>query len=440
VAVDSAQTKQSNQSGWIGRGWVVVLAGLGINLALGVLYAWSVIAKQLTASVSDGGWGWSGGEASFPYAVAVGVFALTMVFAGRAQDRLGPRVVAMAGGALAGLGILVASFGSAQNSLPIVAGFGVMTGLGIGLGYAAVTPAAVKWFPKERRGLITGIVVGGFGLASVYIAPLTTWLLSSYGVDGTFRALGVAFMFGTVALASLLSNPTAEDLEVLAQAEAAKTAVDNGEPEAGECATVVEIAPEVYVCRDLDWHEMIRQPQFYALWVMYAFSAFAGLMVIGHMAKIAEAQLNGTSLGFMLVAVLAVGNFAGRIVAGMVSDRIGGMRTKLGVFLGQALAMALLWQSGTVLLLIVAAALVGFLYGANLSVFPSTTAHFFGTKNLGVNYGLLFTAWGFGGVFGSMAAGAIVDMTGTYAAAYAIAAVLSVAAAGLALVTKEPSH
>ena len=166
------------------RGWIVAFAGLGINLALGVLYSWSVIAKVLSKAVAEGGWGWSAGQASLPYAICVGVFAVSMVFAGRAQDRFGPRLVASVGGGLCGLGMIVASFGTPAGMLPITAGFGVLTGIGIGLGYAAATPAAVKWFPPQRKGLITGIVVAGFALASVYIAPLTKLLLQSYGVPG----------------------------------------------------------------------------------------------------------------------------------------------------------------------------------------------------------------------------------------------------------------
>lgn len=161
------------------RGWVVAFAGLGINLALGVLYAWSVVAKSLTAD-----WGWSAGQASLPYAIAVGVFAIAMVFAGRAQDKFGPRIVATLGGVFTGAGLLVASLASPERTWPIAVGFGVLAGLGIGLGYASATPAAVKWFPPQRKGLITGVVVAGFGLASVYIAPTTTWLLHSEGVAG----------------------------------------------------------------------------------------------------------------------------------------------------------------------------------------------------------------------------------------------------------------
>ncbi len=395
------------------RGWVVAFAGLGINLALGVLYAWSVVAKSLTAD-----WGWSAGQASLPYAIAVGVFAIAMVFAGRAQDKFGPRIVATLGGVFTGAGLLVASLASPERTWPIAVGFGVLAGLGIGLGYASATPAAVKWFPPQRKGLITGVVVAGFGLASVYIAPTTTWLLHSEGVAGTFRILGIAFFVVVIGLAQLLVNPPAGY-------------VPAGMPSAADAAAALGK-------RDSDWREMVRTKQFALLWLMYAFASFAGLMIIGHMAKIAAVQLTGLDLGFVLVAVLAVGNALGRVVAGVVSDKIGGVRTMLVVFVVQASMMSVLAFAETPALLMPVAAAVGFCYGANLSLFPSTTAGFFGTTHLGVNYGLVFTAWGFGGVFGSMTAGTIVDSTGSYAVAYAIAAGLCIVAAGLTFATKAP--
>lgn len=401
------------------RGWIVTFAGLGINLALGVLYSWSVIAKTLSKPVAESGWGWSAGQASLPYAIGVGVFAISMVFAGKAQDRFGPRIVATIGGALCGIGLIVASLGTAENALPIILGFGLLTGLGIGLGYAAATPAAVKWFPPSRKGFITGLVVAGFGLASVYIAPLTTWLLGAQDVSGAFRTLGVAFLVVTVLLAQLLTNPP----KGYVPAESHK----RNDAKAA--------SPGV----DYDWRDMVRTRQFALLWLMYAFSAFAGLMIIGHMAKIAAAQLPDIDLGFLLVAVLAIGNAAGRVVAGVTADRIGGVRTMFVVFVVQAAMMAVLAFSSTAAALVPVAAAVGFCYGANLSLFPSTTAGYFGTTHLGVNYGLVFTAWGVGGVFGSMTAGTIVDSTGAYSVAYAIAAVLCLAAASLTFATKPPA-
>lgn len=401
------------------RAWMVTLAGLGINLALGVLYSWSVIAKTLTKPLAEGGWAWSAGQASLPYAVGVGVFAVTMVFAGRLQDRLGPRLVATIGGALCGIGLVVASFGTATNAIPLIAGFGLLTGTGIGFGYAAATPAAIKWFPASKKGFITGLVVAGFGLASVYIAPVTTSLLHTQGVSGAFRTLGIAFVIVTVALAQLLVNPPAD--YVPAETDAAK---------AKKAAATAD---------DYSWRDMVRTRQFALLWVMYVFSAFAGLMIIGHMAKIAATQIAGIDLGFVLVAVLAVGNALGRVVAGITADRIGGVRTMLIVFVAQAVLMGGLYLSHAALMMLPIAAAVGFCYGANLSLFPSTTAGFFGTKNMGVNYGLVFTAWGVGGVFGSMTAGSIVDGTGTYALAYAAAAVLCLFAAGLTFATKPPA-
>ncbi|MHB8706332.1 MAG: L-lactate MFS transporter [Coriobacteriia bacterium] len=418
------------------RGWIVALAGLGINLALGVLYAWSVVAKSLTKE-----WGWSAGQASLPYAIAVGVFAIAMVFAGKAQDRLGPRIVATAGGALTGLGLIVASLATTDRAWPVLVGFGVLAGAGIGLGYAAATPAAVKWFPPARKGLITGVVVSGFGLASVYIAPLTQWILGTYGIPTTFRALGIGFFVATIALAQLLVNPpegyVPEGSVPVATPQVAITG-DAGAaaPSSASSGAAQTGAP---ARRDYDWREMLRTRQFALLWVMYAFSAFAGLMIIGHMAKIAALQMSGMDLGFALVAVLAVGNAAGRLIAGIVSDRIGGIRTMLVVFVLQALMMGGLAIANAPAVLVPVAALVGFGYGANLSLFPSTTAGFFGTKHLGVNYGLVFTAWGVGGVFGSMTAGTIVDSTGTYAIAYGVAAGLCLLAAGLTFVTKPPA-
>jgi MFS family permease len=392
------------------RGWIVTLAGMGLNLALGILYAWSVFSKQLVEAVDRGGFGWTKTQATLPYTLAIACFALMMVPAGRLQDKLGPRVVASAGGVLTGLGLVVAGFASPAAVWPAVVGFGLCAGTGFGLGYAAATPAAVKWFPPEKKGLITGLVVGGFGIAPVYIAPLSKYLVGAYGIGRAFQILGVAFLVVATAFAQLIKNPEKPAASV--KAAAARPAVD---------AT---------------WREMIRTPMFYMLYVQYACAATAGLMIIGHMARIVTVQSAGAiKIGFVFVALLAVFNAGGRIIAGIISDYIGRVVTLGIVCILQASAMFFFPSFDTIGGFILGSAVVGFSYGACLSIFPSATADQWGTKNMGLNYGILFTAWGVGGVVGPMLAGRIADATGNYVQAYNIAGLLVMLAFVLAMLS-----
>jgi OFA family oxalate/formate antiporter-like MFS transporter len=401
-------------AGYGNKGWIVAFSGLGLNLALGVLYAWSVFAKQMTESIELGGWGLTKTEASLPYMLAIGMFALMMVPAGRLQDRLGPRVAATAGAVLTGAGMLVSSFAGPGNMLPVLVGFGLMAGSGFGLGYAAATPAAIKWFPPEKKGLITGIVVSGFGLAPLYIAPLSKYLLGAYGVGGAFRILGAAFTVVTLLLARMIVNP----------------------PLAAATASVAGAAPAP---SSSVWREMLRTRAFYLLYLEFTFTALAGLMIIGHLAKIIAVQTGGlVQTGFMLVATMAVFNASGRLMAGLLSDKFGRIRTLAVVCLTQAAVMLAFPGLDGMLGFFLGSGVVGFSYGACLALFPATVGDFWGAKNFGLNYGLLFTAWGVGGMFGPLLAGRIADATGSYQLAYYIASGLLVAAAGLTTITKRP--
>ncbi|MFA5073480.1 MAG: MFS transporter [Nitrospirota bacterium] len=184
------------------RGWFVVLAGLGINLILGTLYAWGVMGKALVVQ-----WQWSKMHASLPFAVSTAVFALMMVFAGRMQDKFGPRWVAASGGVMWGLGLALSSM--VQSPWAMTMTFGVLGGIGLGLAYSATTPAAVKWFPASKKGLITGIVVSGVGIAAVIMSPLTQFLLSHTSIQGTFLVLGIGATITIIAMAMTLNNPPA---------------------------------------------------------------------------------------------------------------------------------------------------------------------------------------------------------------------------------------
>jgi OFA family oxalate/formate antiporter-like MFS transporter len=408
------------------HGWRVTFAGMGINLALGVLYSWSIISGGMEKE----GWGWTQSQKSLPYSIACLVFCLIMVPAGRMQDRLGPRLVATIGGLLVGVGMLLASVMGNSHAGYII-GFGVLAGAGIGFGYASATPPAVKWFPRAKTGLIAGLVVSGFGLASVYVAPLATWLIATVGLSMMVMILGLGFLVVVVGLAQLLKPPPAGFVAISASAGA------KARPEAPKAAKKEDFTPR----------EMLRTWQFYLLWFMYACGAGAGLMIISVAKKLGKAEA-----GVIAVVSLAIGNGAGRIVAGVLSDKLGRKATLALFFILQAVLVMLLSQAGAgnflggAAALAIMAALIGANYGANLSLFPSITKDFYGLKNFGANYGLVFTAWGVGGFMLALLAGKVYDgailasMKGSFAFAYYCSAALLVAAAVATFLVRTPHH
>jgi OFA family oxalate/formate antiporter-like MFS transporter len=397
------------------RGWTVVIAAVSINLILGVLYAWGVTAKALADPL--GQWHWSKADVSLPFTVSTAAFALTMIFAGRAQDKLGPRYVAMFGGIILGTGLALSYF--ARTPSVMVLTFGVIGGVGIGLGYSATTPPSIKWFPPARKGLITGIVVSGVGLAAVYMSPLTAKLIGHFGISQTFLMLGVGTIVIVSLLAQLLTNPPAGYVAAPAPAPGAAA------------------KPGASPRRDLDWHEMLGTGQFYQLWLMFILSASAGLMIIMHVAIIAKEQAQ-VKWGFWLIAILAICNTAGRLVSGLLSDRIGRTNTMILAFVLQAGNMFAFRYYTTPELMIFGSAFTGLCYGTIFTLFPATTADFYGVRNLGVNYGLMFTAFGVAGATGPWLAGKLRDIYGSYHIGFIVCAVMLIVGAVLAVFIRPP--
>ena len=393
-------------------GWKVLLAGLCINLTIGVVYSWSVIKKVLVSE-----WGWTNSDASLPYTVAIVVWAFCNYFAGTLQDKIGPRRVVTLGAIFTGLGLVLSSF--FQSVELIIVSYGVLTGAGIGFAYASVTPPALKWFHPSKKGMVAGIVVSGMGLASLYIAPLTTMLLDNYGISRTFLVLGLFIMVVGTLIAQLINNPPA-----------------------GYTPPVPANAPKTTAAKpaakDFVWKEMVKTKQFYYLWIMFAFASSAGLMIIGNIASIAKTQALMEN-GFYLVGLLAIFNAGGRLAAGFLSDKIGRIRTMLIAFALQGVNMLMFASYSTPLAISIGTALAGIGYGALLSLFPSVVADFYGVKNFGGNYGIMYTAWGIAGTIGPIIAGIVVDKTGAYNMAYLISAGLLAVALVFALLTKPVS-
>ncbi|WP_026938899.1 L-lactate MFS transporter [Holophaga foetida] len=381
------------------RAWVVLWTAVGVQFLGGLLYIWSVVGKALIKS------GWTAKQASLPYTTATVVFVIAMVMMGRVQDAKGPRFCATLAGCFTGCGLIIS--GLVQSPLLMTISFGVLVGAGSGSINVSTTPAALKWFPASKKGTITGVVVAGIALASILYAPLITWLIGAYGVSKALIIMGICLLVLMVGCAQFLANPPEGYNPNTASSAKSFGGSDHGQ--------------------DADWRGMLKSADFYKLWIMFAFSSAAGLMIIGHAATIAKIQV-GWEKGFLLLIFLAIFNAAGRFLGGTVSDKIGRINLMRIIFVIQALNMLCFSRYLSIPLLALGVALAGLCYGASFSVFPATTADKYGMKNFGTNYGVIFTAWGLGGIIGPMTAAVIMDSTKRYNLAYLVSCTLLVVA------------
>lgn len=402
------------------KGWSVTSAGLGINLALGVLYTWSIFKVAIETSIKTGGEGafnWDIAKLNDPYSLCCLAFAFSMIPAGKCQDKFGPRITAFIGGLLVGLGLLWIS--QTNSYIGWVLGFGLIVGTGIGFGYSAATPAAIKWFPAAKTGTIVGLVVAGFGLASVYIAPLSEYLLKTVGINQSMMILGIAFIIVVCSLSTLLVTPPAG---YVPGGSAAQQKINAAGPQNDATPT-----------------QMMKSEHFWTLWIIYFIAAGVGLMIIGSVSGMAKKSMGDSA--FIAVAILAIGNAAGRIVAGIVSDKIGRKATLVSVLILQAalmvIAIPLVGSAATsALWIVLLATSIGFSYGANLALFPAFTKDRWGLKSFGMNYGILFTAWGLGGFILSRMQQMLTASTGSFTSAFTIAAILLVLSTVITLTLK----
>jgi MFS transporter, OFA family, oxalate/formate antiporter len=407
--------KATSQETTKNPGWIVTTAGTAALLALGVLYAWSVFKANIPAE-----WGWADSQKSLPYSVACVVFSIMTMVGARLLGKYGPRVVVTIGGILAGVGVILSSLSTSPWIFTFT--FGVLLGSGIGFVYASASPAALRWFPASKTGLISGIVVAGFGMGSAWVAPLARTLIKSIGLQTTMLYMGIGMLIVVVAFAQLLKFPPAGYIP--AGSTPAKSSASNK--------------------TDFSTGETARTWQFYLIWIAFAFGSGAGLMVIGNLASIVKDQVGLPAISAIAVSALAIGNGGGRVLYGMLSDKFGRKVMLTTAFIIQALlvfVMSITVQGSSlanVPVLIVLVVLVGANYGANLAVFPAITKDYFGPKNFAMNYGIVYTAWGLGGFMLSQLASAIKDATGSFTNAYYLSSVMLIVAAVLMVILKTP--
>jgi len=404
---------------------MVVVGAILIQLCLGAIYAWSVFTESLVEA------GWTKAQTQFVFSAGLATFAVVMVIAGRLMPKLGPKMLAMMGGAVLGLGYLLASL-VGTNFWGIFLFVGIIGGAGIGLAYVVPIAVGMRWFP-DKKGLITGLAVAGFGFGSLLWVKLAdSWpnLIANVGLSQTFAIYGVVFAVAVILGGIWMSFPP----------EGWKPAGWNP-PQAAPGTAAASGSVE------FSSGEMLKTPQYFMILATFALGAGAGLMSIGLMKLFPkEALMNrgmdaiaaSATAGTAMAVFFALANGLGRIGWGTISDKLGRKTSLIIMMATQGLVViAFPFMAGTKILLFLGATLIGFNFGGNFSLFPYITADTFGTKSVGQNYGWVFLAYGVGGIVGPILGGKLGDM-GNFPLAFTLCGLGCLAAAGIISMVKPP--
>ena len=407
------------------QGYMVVAGALLIQMSLGAIYAWNVFTPTLQEA------GWSTADTQWPFTIGLVSFAVVMVYAGRHLYSIGPRTLTIAGGLLLGLGYVIAGLTGGTSFWPVLFGVGILGGAGIGLGYVVPIAVGMQWFP-DKKGLITGIAVAGFGLgAMIWVKLAGSWgnLIPDYGIADTFIIYGVLFAIMVLIGSVWMRFPP------------------HFKPPTADMSTSRH---------DFNSREMRRTTQYWSIFSTFAVGATAGLMCIGLMKLFPGKALTAagfdnaaaSSIAGTAMVVFALANAAGRIGWGKISDMIGhavncdqnGRRTSIVVMMAsQGLFVSMFpFVAGEPVFLMLVAALIGFNFGGNFALFPAITTDTFGHKYFGQNYGYVFLAYGIGGTVGPMLGGYLGDMN-SFTPAFIITGVMSLVAAVIISTVKIPT-
>jgi MFS transporter, OFA family, oxalate/formate antiporter len=391
--------------------WMPVIGGVMMNMAFGTLYAMSAFMLPLEKD-----FGWTRAQTSWTATIGLVMLATWYVIAGRLHDLRGPRIVAAIGGVLFSLGFLLASFTQSLLMFYLTAGF--LAGTGSGFGYVVPTSVGSKWFP-DKRGLIIGLMVGGFGAGSGIFGPLATALIAQVGWRATFRIYSLLFFFMTMTATWLVRNPPA------------------GYRPPGWNPSTVRAAASSGL--DVSASEMVRTQTFWILWIAFCLGTTAGTMIISQLVPFARNAGHSVAAAAFALTVGAIGSASGRVLSGWMSDHAGRLNTIRVMLTVQAIAMpALFLLRENVTLFYALLAVVYYTYGTQLSVYASTSADFWGTKNVGFNYGLLLLAWGLASILGPFLGGRVFVLTNEYRWAFYIAAAVSVVALAVLAMARNP--
>jgi len=392
--------------------WIIAIAAVLIQIALGAVYAWSVFRAPLVNQFH-----WSISEVTLTFTISIFVLGISAFFGGLWLNRTGPRVVALSGGVLYGLGVFLASF-SAHRLWWLYLSYGLIGGIGLGFGYIVPVAVLVKWFP-DRRGLITGVAVGGFGAGALITAPVATSLIQSVGVLTTFAYLGISYLVVTVAGGLFMQNPP-----------------EGWHPE-GWTPTASETKQRAR--HDYSLREALQTWQWYALWLLLFLNTFAGISIISQEAPILQELIGASAVvAASMVGIASIGNAVGRVFWAWVSDLISRRTTFLVMFLMQVALFWFLPSIAAVALMTILTFLILMCYGGGFGTMPAFAADYFGSKNVGPIYGLMLTAWGFASAVGPLLIAYMRETTGSYHGALHIIALVMAISAVLPILVSPP--
>jgi OFA family oxalate/formate antiporter-like MFS transporter len=395
-----------------GNRWVIAIAGVFLQIALGAVYAWSVFRIPLSKQ-----FGWSISQVTLTFTISIFVLGFASFFGGLWMNRVGPRRVALTAGVFYGLGIFLASF-SANKLWWLYLSYGFIGGIGLGLGYIVPVATLVKWFP-DRRGLITGIAVGGFGAGALITAPVATRLIQTVGVLPTFAYLGVAYFIVVIIASLFMRNPP-----------------EGWQPEGW---TPSEKQTAERATHDFVLSEALKTWQWWALWLILFLNTSAGIAVISQEAPIFEELTKVTALvAGGMVGVASLGNGVGRVFWAWLSDLI----TRRGAFALMFIVQVLLfWFLSTITvpsIMTTVTFVILMCYGGGFGTMPAFTADYFGPKNVGPIYGLMLTAWSFASVFGPLYIARMRETTGNYTGALHVIAIVMLISVLLPIIVRPP--
>ena len=417
MKTEEQRNSTSEQDPTRGRWWLVA-AALLLQFSIGAVYAWSVFSRALTAAEP---FRLSQVEASLPFVVTIGMIFIGAYIGGRLQDRAGPRPVALVGGIIYAAGVILASFAQNRDQLwLLILGYGVISGFGLGFAYIVPIAMLQKWFP-DKRGLITGLAVGGFGFGAVLTAPIAQRLIDANTQVPTraFLPLGIGYLALSLIGASFFRNPPpGYHVPGFSPATTGRV-VDSG--------------------KDYTEKEALRTPQWYLLMSILTLNVTAGIALISQAAASATDIAGYSAVGAAsVVGVLAIFNGGGRIFWGWVSDHIGRMPAFAAMLGLQGICLLLIPHASNPALFFILAAIVYLCYGGGFGTMPATAGNFFGMRHAGAIYGLMLVGWSLGGLIGPLVISTLIGSAENYVLGYTVIAVIALAATSLTVITKVP--